>query len=294
MRIRLPTAAPFDWPRARTVHAAGDRDVDGRGAGTREIGVYEYGDPLGSPVFALHGTPSCGAGFAWTDMPARAHGLRIIAPDRPGIGRSARVPMPTVADYGADLGMLADALDIERFTVLGYSGGGPYALAAAAGLGPRVQSAAIVAGAGELGAWATFSDLERSDRQMTWLSLHAPVVARFCDLLISARGWRPGSRCGRRRPSCPRTIARCCATSAQPARRSPSSRKRSPTARPAWSTTTRASRDRGTWRSARSPFPCTAGTERPTRSFRSPIPKRSWNVSRTRASRRGRAKATSR
>ena len=140
--------------------------------------MYEYGDPLGSPVFALHGTPSCGAGFAWTDMPARAHGLRIIAPDRPGIGRSARVPMPAVAEYGVDLGMLADALDIERFTVLGYSGGGPYALAAAAALGPRVQSAAIVAGAGEIGAWATFSDLERSDRQMTWLSLHAPVVAR--------------------------------------------------------------------------------------------------------------------
>jgi pimeloyl-ACP methyl ester carboxylesterase len=173
MRIRLPTAAPFDWPRARTVHAAGDHDADGR-----DIGVYEYGDPSGSPVFALHGTPSCGAGFAWTDMPARAHGLRVIAPDRPGIGRSTRVDMPAVGDYGVDLGMLADALAIDRFTVLGYSGGGPYALAAAAHLGARVQSAAIVAGAGEIGAWATFSDLERSDRQMTWLAEHAPAVAR--------------------------------------------------------------------------------------------------------------------
>jgi pimeloyl-ACP methyl ester carboxylesterase len=180
MRIRLPTAAPSDWPQARTVRAANGRDAD-----AREIGVYEYGDPVGSPVFALHGTPSCGAGFAWADMPARAHGLRIIAPDRPGIGRSTRVNMPAVGDYGADLGMLADALDIDRFTLLGYSGGGPYALAAAAHLGPRVQSAAIVAGAGEIGAWATFSDLERSDRQMTWLALHAPAVAgavlRFAD-----------------------------------------------------------------------------------------------------------------
>ncbi len=168
MRIRFPTAAHADTPRAQTVHAAADRDVT----------VYEYGDPLGSPVFALHGTPACGAGFDWTDSPARDCGLRIIAPDRPGIGRSTRVEMPAVAGYAVELGALADALEIDRFTVLGYSGGGPYALAAAAGLGPRVQSTAIVAGAGEIGAWATFSDLVRSDREMTWLSLHAPVVAR--------------------------------------------------------------------------------------------------------------------
>jgi pimeloyl-ACP methyl ester carboxylesterase len=168
MRIRIPGAPRFTWPRTRTVHAAGNR----------YIGVYEYGDPAGAPVFALHGTPSCGAGFEWTDLPARERNLRIIAPDRPGIGRSTAVPMPAVSGYAAELAVLADALEIDRFTVIGYSGGGPYALAAAAALGSRVQSAAIVAGAGEIGAWATFADLARSDRQMTWLSLHAPVIAR--------------------------------------------------------------------------------------------------------------------
>ena len=168
MRIRFPTATRFTWPRTRTVHAAGNRYV----------GTYEYGDPAGAPVFALHGTPSCGAGFDWTDVSARERNLRIIAPDRPGIGRSTAVPMPAVSAYADELAVLADALEIDRFTVLGYSGGGPYALAVAAALGPRVQSAAIVAGAGEIGAWATFADLARSDRQMTWLSLHAPVIAR--------------------------------------------------------------------------------------------------------------------
>ena len=63
------------------------RDI---GSGSCDIGVYEYGDPNGEPVFALHGTPACGAGFDWTDIPARDRGLRIIAPDRPGIGRSTR------------------------------------------------------------------------------------------------------------------------------------------------------------------------------------------------------------
>jgi pimeloyl-ACP methyl ester carboxylesterase len=167
MRIRFPTAAQFDSPWARTVHAAG-----------REVGVYEYGDPDGEPVFALHGTPACGAGFDWADAPAREQGLRVIAPDRPGIGRSTRVPMPAVDGYATELAALADALGIDRFAVLGYSGGGPYALAAAAGLGARVQSAAIVAAAGEIGGWATLGELSRSDRQLTWLSLHAPAAAR--------------------------------------------------------------------------------------------------------------------
>jgi pimeloyl-ACP methyl ester carboxylesterase len=169
MRIRFPNSAPVDPPRARTVHAAGDRNV----------GVYEYGDPLGAPVFALHGTPASGAGFDWADAPARERGLRIIAPDRPGIGRSTRVAMPAVADYSVELAVLADALEIDRFTVVGYSGGGPYALAAAAALGQRVRSTSIIAGAGEIGTWATFADLSRSDRQMTWLSLHTPAAARI-------------------------------------------------------------------------------------------------------------------
>jgi pimeloyl-ACP methyl ester carboxylesterase len=174
MRFRFATAAHVDSPWARTVRVAGDRD----GAFPRDVGIYEYGDPNGSPVFALHGTPSCGAAFDWADIPARDRGLRIIAPDRPGIGRSTRVAMPAVAGYAAELAALADALEIDGFTVLGYSGGGPYALAAAAALGARVRATAVVAGAGEIGAWATFADLSRSDRQMTWLALHAPVVAR--------------------------------------------------------------------------------------------------------------------
>jgi len=144
----------------------------------RHIGVYEFGDPSGRPVVALHGTPSCGAGFDWADAPARERRLRVVAPDRPGIGQSDRVPMSSVADYAAEIEALADALGIERFVVLGYSGGGPYALAVAQQLADRVESATIVAGAGEIGAWATWKDLARSDRQLTWLSLHTPVVAK--------------------------------------------------------------------------------------------------------------------
>ena len=177
--VRIPflrSEPPAGAPRARVL----------RNAAGRQVGVYEYGDPDGAPLFALHGTPACGAGFDWTDGPARARGLRVIAPDRPGIGWSDPVTLTSVAAYAPELEALADELGFDRFSVLGYSGGGPYALAAAYGLADRVETVTIVAGAGEIGAWAEMRDLARSDRQVTWLALHArplaSVVMRAADV----------------------------------------------------------------------------------------------------------------
>jgi pimeloyl-ACP methyl ester carboxylesterase len=147
--------------------------VDGR-----TIAVYEYGDPAGAPVMVLHGTPACGAGFAWADEPARERGLRLVAPDRPGVGLSSPLASWTVADYPAELGALANALDIERFAVWGYSGGGPYAVACAALLGDRVTTAAVAAGMGQMGVWAKADDFEKTDRQMLDLASKHPAVAR--------------------------------------------------------------------------------------------------------------------
>ena len=168
MRLPFVRSAPGYAAKSRVVQLATGR----------KVGVYEYGDPNGRPVFALHGTPACGAGFNWTDGPARARGIRVIAPDRPGIGHSDPVPMASVSEYPPELGALADALEIDRFAVIGYSGGGPYALAVAHRFAERVLAVEIVSGAGEIGAWATWKDLARSDRQLTWLSLHTPAVAR--------------------------------------------------------------------------------------------------------------------
>ncbi len=156
-------------PPARTL-TTGDGDV---------VGYYEFGDPDGTPVVAFHGTPASGAGFVWADDAARARGLRIVAPDRPGIGASARAKLHVVADYVPVLRATVDALGIEQFDVLGYSGGGPYALAVAHELPERVRAAAIVAGAGQVGEWANTREFESTDRQMTWLSLHAPLAARM-------------------------------------------------------------------------------------------------------------------
>lgn len=168
-----------DVPEPRTVRAA-----DGS-----LTGYYEFGDPDGRPVVAMHGTPNAGAGFAWADAPARERGVRVLAPDRPGVGDSDTWHLDhpvTVADYVEPLRTFADALGLENFTVLGYSGGGPYALAAAHALRDRVTAAAIVSGAGEVGGWATIADYDATDKWLTRLALRTPQLARTV-LATSAR-----------------------------------------------------------------------------------------------------------
>ena len=160
-----------------------------RGADGHVTGYYEFGDTDGTPVVAMHGTPASGAGFAWADAPARARGIRVLAPDRPGVGDSDRWDRGhrvVVGDYPARLEAFADALGIPTFSVLGYSGGGPYALAAAHALSGRVTATAVVSGAGQVGVWASVADFEATDRWLTKIALHAPAVARST-LGVSAR-----------------------------------------------------------------------------------------------------------
>lgn len=105
----------------------------------RSLAYAQIGDPEGTPVFVLHGTPGSRLSGRHPD-PSRVAGagLRVITYDRPGYGRSTRHPGRAVADCVADIAAIADALGIERFVVTGGSGGGPHALAAAARLAPRV------------------------------------------------------------------------------------------------------------------------------------------------------------
>ena len=148
--------------------------VDGVG----DVGVYEFGARDGRPVMTFHGTPACGAGFGWADEPAQARGLRIIAPDRPGVGLSTPRAGWTVTDWPPIVDALADALEFDQYAVWGYSGGGPYAVAAAAAQPQRVVGAAIAAGMGEIGTFASPDDFAKTDRQFLSLSLKHPLVAR--------------------------------------------------------------------------------------------------------------------
>lgn len=108
----------------------------------RELAYEQQGDPAGVPVFVLHGTPGCRFSGQHPD-PARVSeaGLWVITYDRPGYGRSTRLPGRSIVDCVGDVAQIADALGIERFAVTGGSGGGPHALAVAARLPERVTRA---------------------------------------------------------------------------------------------------------------------------------------------------------
>ena len=106
----------------------------------RSIAVEEYGDPKGPVVLYFHGWPACRleAGLI-PDLP-----VRMLAFDRPGYGRSTPQPGRRLLDWPTDVADVADRLGLERFHIVGLSGGGPYAAACAYALGDRVKGMALV------------------------------------------------------------------------------------------------------------------------------------------------------
>lgn len=112
----------------------------------RQLGYTEYGDPAGAPLINCHGGLSCRLDVAPAGEAARAAGIRLLSPDRPGIGLSTRQPGRRIGAWADDVAALADHLDLDTFRVLGWSFGGPYAAAVAALLPERTVAATIVAG----------------------------------------------------------------------------------------------------------------------------------------------------
>ena len=112
----------------------------------RRLGYAEYGDPAGKPLFFFHGFPNSRIFARLGHQAAVRRGVRVIALDRPGFGRSDFKRGRTLAGWPDDVLEAAGALGIDRFAVLGYSGGGPYAAACAARIPERLTAVAIVSG----------------------------------------------------------------------------------------------------------------------------------------------------
>lgn len=110
------------------------------------VAFQEYGAANGVPVVFCHGWPSSRTMARLADEPARALGVRIISPDRPGISDSSIQPNRTLADWPRVLERLVDHLCIGEFRILAISGGAPYAYATAVAMPKRVHALAIVGG----------------------------------------------------------------------------------------------------------------------------------------------------
>jgi pimeloyl-ACP methyl ester carboxylesterase len=130
----MRSADPFSDDRPSFVETA-----DGR-----RLAYSEYGARGGRPVIYCHGFPSSRREGLLLHPNAIAADARIIAADRPGYGDSDHQPGRSIADWGDDVALLADRLRLERFAVLGVSGGGPYALACAERMPDRLSGCALV------------------------------------------------------------------------------------------------------------------------------------------------------
>lgn len=146
----------------------------------RRLSYAEYGDPDGFAILNAHGGLACRLDVAGAAPAARRCRVRLISPDRPGVGRSDPQPGRTILDWAHDVTELLDWLEVGRFAVMGWSLGGQYAAAVAYALPPRVTRTAIIAGALPLTEPGGFDALPMIDRTYIRMSRHTPWAARLC------------------------------------------------------------------------------------------------------------------
>jgi pimeloyl-ACP methyl ester carboxylesterase len=140
----------------------------------RSLAYAEWGDPRGRPVFLFHGQP--GSRLLCPDADAtESAGVRLITVDRPGYGRSDPQPERALLSWADDYAELHSRLGLPPCPVVGWSGGGPYALACGIRTPTLVTSIGLAASTGPLdvvpGVWEglsaeeqTLTELLRRDR----------------------------------------------------------------------------------------------------------------------------------
>ena len=175
----------------------------------RTLAYLAMGDPGGSPVFYFHGYPGSRLEGRLGASAAKRLGLRLIAPDRPGFGESTFQPGRTIGAWAADVRELADQLAQKRFSVVGVSGGGPYAIACAARIPKRLSRVALVCPLGPLARTDLTGDMVMVNRLALALAAHSPLLARHAVSIVS--------RWGRRHPE--RYLAHMMAVAPPPDRR---------------------------------------------------------------------------
>jgi pimeloyl-ACP methyl ester carboxylesterase len=143
----------------------------------RSMSYAQYGSPDGFPIVNAHGGLACRLDVAAADAIAAAAGVRLISPDRPGVGRSDPRPGRTIDDWARDVAGLLDLIDVDRFAVMGWSMGGQYAAAVGHALPHRVTRVAIIAGALPLTEPGVFDELPAMDRVLTRAAVRTPWLA---------------------------------------------------------------------------------------------------------------------
>lgn len=151
----------------------------------RTLAYAQYGVPDGKAVFFFHGIPGSRT-FRPPDETTTKLGVRLICVDRPGYGESTFYSPRTILDWPKDIVQLAGHLGIDKFSIAGHSGGGPYVAACAYALPERIIAAASVSGAGPIDSPGALEHMDglnrmgfRVGRYMPWLLWQLAVWAFY-------------------------------------------------------------------------------------------------------------------
>ena len=148
----------------------------------RRIGYAEYGPANGEPVLFFPGTPGSRLRHPpeqRADRRPHRRPARVIVAERPGFGLSDSHVARCLLDWPSDVYEIAAGLGLERFSVVGVSGGGPYALACAYRLPDQIKGVAIVSSVGPPDIPSGLSGMPRVRRIAAWLGRHAPRLLEF-------------------------------------------------------------------------------------------------------------------
>jgi pimeloyl-ACP methyl ester carboxylesterase len=151
----------------------------------RLMGYEEYGPPDGKPLIVFHGNPGSRLDlyYAYPERLGRQD-VRIIVPDRPGIGLSSPKPKRGFLDYPADICLLADALGLERFAAVSFSTGSAYLAACAYAIPERLTAAGIISGVSPFGAPGVTKGM--TPRPYFFLAYRLPLLARLYIKMMEA------------------------------------------------------------------------------------------------------------
>jgi pimeloyl-ACP methyl ester carboxylesterase len=116
----------------------------------RFLEYFDNGIASTSAIVFHHGTPAHASLWgAWLEL-AASQGIRALSYSRAGYGISDRNEGRTVSSNNDDIRELLDSFGIRDFISIGWSGGGPHALATTMMSGSK--GAITLAGVGEYGA----------------------------------------------------------------------------------------------------------------------------------------------
>lgn len=144
----------------------------------RALGYAEFGDLTGKPVLMMHGFPDSRITRNPDDALTASLGVRLIIVDRPGTGLSDFKPARSLLDRVDDVAQLTDELGLDRFAVLGWSAGGPYALACAHILARRISAVGVACGFAPVDRPGATEGMPKNMRRFIPLLRRMPWVAR--------------------------------------------------------------------------------------------------------------------